>query len=278
MDFLDILDIMVTLVTMFFDIKTTRPRSFYMENCETLLLDIPMVIFCDESTYPDIAIRRGNRPTTYIKKPIYEYEFYASLLPIVESNRKIRPSSDPRNTSEYFLLTVFKIYALYIASQQTDATHYMWIDFGLSHVARSMSDGVYSIVRAPRPRIACCYIHYRSKKELYPMRDYVTGRCGIACGVISVEKQYVEKLYLSFISILHEQILDGVGHAEEQIMVYVFDQHPEWFSIYFGDYSSIVTNYHTTVEDVESVKHFFIQNAQQDNQHALAEDAYKSIQ
>lgn len=270
---------MVTVVTMFFDIKTTRPRSFYMEHCETLFLDAPMVIFCDDTTYPDIEARRGGRPTTYIRKPIHEYDFYSSLLPIVRANRTLRPSSDVRNTPEYFLLSAFKIHALYIASQQhPNSTHYVWVDFGLAHVARSMREAVSSIVSTPRPKIGCCYIHYRSKEELYPMREYVTGKCGIACGVISVERQYVPRLYLSFMSILHEQILDGVGHAEEQIMVYVYDQHPEWFSIYFGDYPSIATNYHATVEDEDSVQTYFIHNAEAAGRHGLAEQARRSME
>jgi hypothetical protein len=69
----------------------------------------------------------------------------------------------------------------------------------------------------------------------------------------------------------------GVGHAEEQVMVYVYDQHPEWFSLYFGDYYSVATNYHKTVEDHACVQYNFILNAAASGNHALAEEARNSI-
>ena len=68
------------IVTMFFNLKKlkdasvqTRPQEFYIENGrETLKLQYPMVIFCDESTYDFLknSIRsaaRGNVSVNSIK-------------------------------------------------------------------------------------------------------------------------------------------------------------------------------------------------------------------
>jgi hypothetical protein len=135
----------VTLVSMFFDLKQSRSRSFYLEHGNAVLsLDAPLVLFCDAETRPELEALRGSRPTVYIEKPIAEYEYYAHLLPIVQKNREVRPSPDPRNTSEYFLLSVFKIYALYIASQRQDfpSTHCMWVDVGCSHVLRDIPNAI----------------------------------------------------------------------------------------------------------------------------------------
>jgi hypothetical protein len=253
----------VTLVSMFFDLKQQRSKSFYINHGNAILsLDAPLVLFCDGETRPELEKLRETRTTVYIEKPIAEYEYYRTLLPIVQKNRETRPSPDVRNTSEYFLLSVFKMYALYIAYQRQDfpSTHYMWIDIGCSHVLRDIPNAVLPILANPRPKIGCCYIHYRSSTELYPMENYFTGngKTGIAAGLLTVEAPYISKLFTLFQSILYDQITRGVGHAEEQVLVYCYDQHPEWFSIYTGDYYSLATNYHTQREDHDCIRNYFI--------------------
>jgi hypothetical protein len=263
---------------MFFELKTGRPRSFYMEHAKKVLsIEAPMVVFCDESTHADLAALREDRPTTFFVKPIHEYDYYSTLLPIIAANRITAPSSDSRNTPEYFLLTMFKFHALQIASQAVRSDHYMWLDIGAAHVARSVPESIYPILARPRPGIACCYIHYRPHEELYPIQNYVTGKCGIAATVITVQASHVSRFYTCMMSMMYEQLMLGVGHAEEQVMVYVYDQHPEWFSLYFGDYYSVATNYHKTVEDHACVQYNFILNAAASGNHALAEEARNSI-
>jgi hypothetical protein len=271
-----------TLVTMFFKLPGARPKEFYLNHGASVLgIQAPMIIFCDCETRADIELIRGDIPTVYIEKRIHEYEYYSTLLPIVRENRKSLPPSDPRNTPEYFLLSVFKFYALMIAYQRADfpRSHYMWIDIGCSHVVRHIPDALYPIINNPKPKVACCYIHYRSTSELYPMKEFMKhgGKCGIAAGIFTVEASYVPRLFSMTNSILYEQIAEGVGHAEEQILIYCHDKHPEWFSLFFGDYYSIASNYHRTVEDKECVEQYFIQNAKHACQVDLYEQAIRSF-
>lgn len=269
---------MTTIVTMFFELKSGRPRSFYMEHAKKALsIDAPMVVFCDESTHGELASFREDKETVFIVKPIHEYEYYSTLLPLVTANRVVRPSCDPRNTPQHFLLTMFKFHALQIASQTIESEHYMWLDIGASHVARSMPEAIYPILANPRPKVAICYIHYRAPHELYPMSDYFFGKCGMAGTVFTVEASYVPIMYTAVWSMMYEQVRVGVGHTEEQAIIYVHAQHPEWFSLYFGDYYSVATNYHKTVEDLDCVRYNFIQNAEMSGNYALAEEARNSI-
>jgi hypothetical protein len=92
------------------------------------------------------------------------------------------------------------------------------------------------------------------------MESYFTGhgKTGIAAGLITVEASYVPTFFTLFHSILYDQITRGLGHAEEQVLVYCYDQHPEWFSIYAGDYYSLATNYHTPREDHDCIRNNFI--------------------
>ena len=277
-----------TIVTMFFNLKklsdattSVRPIEFYLEHGKkTLELHQPMVLFCDEETQPLIEKIRGNRPTTYVVKNITDYDYFKELYPRVVENRKVIPSCDPRNTSSYFLLCMFKIYAIQISKQNNyypHTSHYFWLDFGGSHVMRGF-DKISNVLYNPRPRIACGYIHYRPDSELYPMKDFMKngGKCCIGSGFFSVETTYVERFCEDMLKILNEQISLGVGHAEEQCLVYSYSRNPEWYSIYFADYYSLITNYHRTIEDIPCIIYNFINNAKQCGRMDLVELAIKS--
>jgi hypothetical protein len=260
------------IVTMFFNLaaspdasRATRPLEFYMTHGRpTLELPHPMVIFCDEDTKPLLAAIRGDRPTTYIVKSIFEYEHVKAWLPIVHSNRAVQTYEDPRNTPSYFMVTSFKPMALHLAKRAVPADTYVWLDLGASHIARGLPDAVDRILAAPRPKIAVCYIHYRPTHELYPMTRFLAhgGPCGVAATAFTVASDHVDRFFLSMMSVLSEQIATGVGHSEEQAMVYVVDRHPEWFSLYFGDYHSTLTNYHRAAEDLHIIEGCFRQRAQ----------------
>jgi len=261
--------------------SATRPLEFYIKHGEpTLTLPHFMVIFCDEETKPLIESMRGDRPTKYIVKSIFEYDHVKSLLPIIRENRKNHSSVDPRNTPSFFMVTSFKGFALHLAKREVDAETYMWLDFGASHIARGFPDAVTKIVENPRPKIGMCYIHFRLKSELYPMTKYLAngGPCSVAATSFTVEFSYVDRFYLSMMSIVYEQISQGVGHNEEQAIVYVYDRNPNWFSLYFGDYQSSLTNYHKCTEDLHIVKHCFIENARMGGRFDLIREAEEQIQ
>ena len=77
----------------------------------------------------------------------------------------------------------------------------------------------------------------------------------------SVEADYVSRLYNGSLSIFHEMLQKGVGHADEQVFTTFYDRFPELFMIYYGDYYSILMNYHAPIQDYPSIRHFFINEA-----------------
>lgn len=259
---------MTTIVSMFFNLKklpdatdSVRPPEFYTKNGRsTLDLPYPMVIFCDAETRPFLERKY---PTVYVEKALTDYDFYKTLWPIIVENRKTNPSPDSRNTASYFLLCMFKLHALQHSKNLFPGTHLAWVDMGASHIVRSFTPAVLAMVERPNPKLSCCYIHYRSHNELYPMkeRNGLAGGCGIAATVFTIEKIYVDRVYCAMFSLMYEQIALGVGHCDEQVFTYLYDNHPEWFTLYFGDYYSCCTNYHSNVEDRNSIMAHFIQNA-----------------
>lgn len=267
-----------TIVTMFFNIKDlddstkeVRPQSFYMKNGRsTLKLKHPMVIFCDNDSIDEIKKIRNEEVddislTTYIIKNITDYDFYKENIDIVKENRTkslAYKGENKRNTPSYFLLTMFKITALLIVKQKNyyNTDYFAWFDFGGSHIIKDFDKYIPIILNNPNPKISFCYIHYRGKEELKSMKKYLEyyGPCGIAAGIITIQKDYVNKFYNGIFSIFHEMLLNLVGHSEESVITYFYDRYPDLCTIYYGDYYSLASNYHEPLEDYKSIKKYFI--------------------
>lgn len=281
-----------TIVSFYFDLKSlkdatpsVRPQSFYMEKGRaTLKLPYPLVMFCDETTYEDIkrmreeelGVEKASELTHYVLKNITEYDFYKENWSIICENRKSYACYDEnnRNTPSYFLLCMFKITALHIASQlnRFDTPYYAWIDFGGSHIMRNFDESARKMVEQPLEKIRFCYIHFRGEHELRNMKEYYAngGHCGTGATAFTIQKEYIRRFYNGIFAIFHETLFHGVGHSDEQVMTYFCHRHPELCNYYYGDYYSILTNYHKTVEDRHSIQCYFIDAARHKGRDDLA--------
>ena len=287
-----------TIVTMYFNLKElpdtskeTRPIEFYLKNGRgTLQMPYPMVLFCDSVTRPllqslrDELVNPYEVPTIYIERPLNDYDFYKMNWSVITNNRKSSTyykNSGDRNTVSYLLVCMFKIIAIQTASQRNDfgSYHYFWMDFGCSHVAKNdMYESAIKMLEKPNPKVSVLYIHYRSKQELQDMENVVNrGTCGMAGTVFSAQKEYITPFCSYMWSTFYEMVARGVGHTDEQVFTYCYDRHPELFTIYFGDYYSVIRNYHHVCQDWHTIKYCFIQKAQQSGRNDLAQAAVKAI-
>lgn len=263
-----------TVVTFFFDLSTVddyvpnnRSIDFYIKNGRnTLMIDRPMVIFCDPSHKNKIEEIRNEYcptiPTVYIEKNLQEYDHYKLNWPLLDKNHV---HSNTRVNRSYFLTMTFKYVALLIAAKRNDfsTSHYTWIDFGCSHVApKDFVESARALLDNPRPRIGVCYIRHRYKDDLVNSETFCNkGGCGIGGGVISVERDYMFKLYPRYMRIFYEHVEKTIWYSDEQIMTYVHHRHPELFDIYYGDYKSLLTNYIAIQDDWHHIRWFFINEA-----------------
>jgi len=287
-----------TIITMFFNLKKlkdaslqTRPLEFYIENGrETLKLKYNMIIFCDESTYDFLKKIRDEEvdsniiKTKYYIKNISDYEYYQNNWNTINNNRLKSngyKNPDDRNTVSYFLMGMFKPLAFLIAKQENyfNSTHYAWIDLGCNHIVRKLSEYAPKMLDNPNDKISVCYIHYRSEYEIKDMKSYMEfgGNCGIASTAYTVHSDYIERYYTSMFSIFYEMLFTGYGHTDETVMVYCHQRYPELFTIYYGDYYSIFTNYHEPLEDYDSIKNFYILSCLEKNRKDLALFCVESI-
>lgn len=285
-----------TIVTMFYNLKNladasnvTRPLEFYVENGKhTLSLAYPMVIFCDEETIDIIKKVRSKVdpaiPTTYIVKKLTDYDFYADNFDIIQENREgvsHYGHAGQRNTSSYFLITMFKSVCLRIAKNRNDynTPFYAWVDLGCNHVLKNVSEYAPKMLDNPKPKICACYIHYRSKEELANLDEFFRGGgpCGMAATVFTAEASYIDRFYNGMMELFHMQLCKRTGHSDEQTMTLCYDKYPALFTIYNGDYYSILTNYHETTTDLSSIKYNFIYTTMNSKEYDLAKEAIMRV-
>jgi hypothetical protein len=278
-----------TIVTMYFNIKnlpdateSVRPKSFYMEKGRpTLTLNYPMIIFCDDTCYEDIKAIRGDRPTHYIVKSLLDYDFYRDNFPIVRKNREGNPKYvGNRVTASYCILTVMKLYSIYMAKQVSpfESTHYAWVDFGGSHILRNFEEYAPKMLDAPHPKISFCYIHFRGADELTMTSEFSNGGyTSIGATCFTVESSYVERFYTGCMSVFYEMLAVRLCHHEEQVLAYFYHRYPHLCSLYYGDYASSLTNYHVVREDYYSIKRYFINEALNKGYSHLAAKCAKDI-
>ena len=276
-------------VTFFFDISKLedaidglRNDEFYKTNCvATLSIQYPLVIFCspiDRGWIETIRMRCApGIKTVYVEKNITEYDFYKVNFKSVKQNKIGKKIG--RVTASYTLTTMFKYQALKMAKDIIpDASHYIWVDFGCQYIVWEAKERLDAIFKNPSPKISACYINYRSNEDLKDIKKYLDdGPCAIAMGICTVENSYVDPFFHRAMMIIYEQLANGVGHADEQIVVYIYDRWPEMFTLFYGDYYSLAANYHKVTRDYHAIRWYFIQKALNNGKLELARTAAKAV-
>jgi hypothetical protein len=144
-----------------------------------------------------------------------------------------------------------------------NTSHYVWIDIGGCRVfGADMEADAAAMLDSPKDKVTACYLHCRSHKQLIDIRKYCDeGWAGIAGGVFTVEKSYVSRLYAYAWGIFYEMLDNRCGHSDEQVLTYCYVRHPEIFNVYYGDYKSLLCNYHMVRKDFHVIYWYFIRNA-----------------
>ena len=285
-----------TVVTMFFNLKHlkdssngTRDLEFYMNNGKaTLQLKYPMVIFCDESTIDMIKNIRDSLgesvKTTYVVRKLIDYDFYSQNFEMIEQHRQKNPhygGLNERNTTSYLLVTMMKTICLRIAKQRNpyNTPFYAWVDFGGNHILKNVAEYGPRMLDNPHPKIGVCYIHYRSKEEISDVHNYLKhgGPCALAGTCFTLEASYVDRFYNGMMEMFYMQLFNEIGHCDEQTMTFCYNKYPELFTIYNGDYYSVLTNYHKPQADLEVIKHYFIYNAINAKDFKIAKEAIERV-
>lgn len=248
---------MTTLVTGFWDLSARTANPHYRSTQEYLLrseyvlsLDVNLVIFIDPAFREFVASKRQDRPNkTLIVEMPFDQLPYASLIPDVKEIRDecVAGGSYYKYTPDYFILIWSKLPLLSRVCKENPfkSTHFGWIDFGIRHIAMLPVDDIYS---APSDIIRIGQVKYFNQDDvdinkLPPAEVDMVGCGAIAAGIFMGSRYHLMLLDYLFDEELDDMLEKRRALGEQLILARLILRYPDLFSIYFGQYASILLNH-----------------------------------
>lgn len=253
-----------TFVTAYFDLTRmpdaspsikARSKTYYLNSAKaTFGLDTNLVVFCETDSLEELKALRPPHllPKTRFCTVDFETLPLSKYRNTIKKNRVSHPyRGDDRNTPSYYLFCMARYSMLKSAMDMNPfkSTHFAWINVCIERMGYKNLVHMDSIFAAPRDKVSTCYIDYISANSLVPTQKYYEfGRCSLCSGFFTGSKPYlydfcnrIEEKFLYYLGL-------GYGHADEQLFSPVYFDAPELFDNYYGDYTSMITNYATAWE------------------------------
>lgn len=260
-----------TIVTMLYDIRsmenntTERNRkldSYIDFSCKFLLkLPFPLVIFIDdnEETYDAIYNVRKDvnlLDSTYIYVCDFKTTYFYKYLPRLQELQQtfhILNGEIEHETPLYVILNNNKFDCIDKTIQRNpfNSSHFIWMDFGINHVAQS-TDAIYEwIHKVPDKIKQLCINPYTETNS--PKTHFQCIYHNMAGGLFSGSMENMKKYSELFKNKTEEIYNDNWYQIDEAVMTMVHRENPQLFDLYYGDYHGIVSNYLYPVHNIDLI-------------------------
>lgn len=248
----------ITFITSFFDLgkrenNTQRKQSHvYLEKSLFVLnLDVNLVIFIEEEYVDYVTEHRKpfEKKTKIIPMKFEDLHYYQHYEEIAQ-NMKTHPihnSSSYKDTPNYIILMWEKLEFVKKAIEDNPfkSDYFAWIDFGLTHVAKTQKCLKNETFTKVPEKIKIMKLREFSYNEFNDLRSYYSYLRGImAAGYMtgSLENMLI---FHRLMNIEISRCLEmKVAPVDEQILPIVISKCPELFILYNGDYEDILDNYY----------------------------------
>lgn len=249
----------LTLVTGFFDLTRREPDfhrrtpAFFFHYGEFLLdLDHDIVFFVDPELEVEIRERRGARGllgrTVVVPIPLEALPAW-DLLPSIRDAWSRNPplkAVPGKDMPLYVAMLWSKVDLLEraLALDPFRATHFAWIDMGLTHLARTehyAEDGVFANP-ADRARLMMRY-NVTLEQVADRKTHYGTVRGHVAGGYFSMGRAILPRVCDVFRDEALTCLSMGIAARDEPVFAAVALRHPELFEYHYGNYDCILENY-----------------------------------
>ena len=251
-----------TIVTMFYNIRkhegshttTNRQASKYFELAESfiLLLPYPIIIFLDgddsdtQHFVSKVREREGLQDLTHVYKIKLERTYFYKDLETIQRLQEtflIKDLNTAVDTPTYVVLNnnKFDLIEKSIELNPFQSSHFMWMDFGINHVAKNPELIHTWFLKIPDKIKQLCinpYIENVEPKEHFQFIYHNTAG-GLFSGSIANLLQYA-----SLFKEKTEQIYKEEWYQlDEAVMTMVQRENPDLFDFFYGDYEGIISNY-----------------------------------
>jgi len=264
---------MTTIVSMMYDIRKmenctvdgNRKLTKYIELGKQFLLRLPyhLVIFISpDDTYTRDAILKTRIEHDLLDKTfIYEVDLkdtyfykYLDRLEELQKTFKIYNGDLQHETPLYVILNNNKFCFMEHAIKLNyfKSTHFVWMDFGINHVAIS-TDYIHKwIGQVPDKIKQLCINPYIEDVEPRQYFQNIHHNCagGLFTGSAANMLRYIELFKKKTEQIYNE----GWYQIDEAVMTMVQRENLDLFDFFYGDYDGIISNYSTPVHSLWLIK------------------------
>lgn len=262
---------------MFYDIhkrershKTNRTNYIDLAKQFMFTLPYPIVFFVDETDNEEIIAciqkerdKAGYKEQTYIYKIDVEnthYYKYIDRLTELQKTFRIFNGHIEHETPHYITITNDKFFFVEktIELNPFQSTHFIWIDFGINHVARDchrIHDWITDIPDQIKQMCINPYVEDRLKGDdpIHDRRIFTNIYHHTAAGVFSGNAEHMLRYSRLFLSKTEQIYAENWYQLEEAVMTIVQRENPDLFVNYYGDYKGIISNYKTPMHNFDIV-------------------------
>ena len=258
-----------TIVTSFYNIRksennelNTRTISSYLDLASNFILKLPypLIIFVDNDDKNIIDFINENRKQfkkiTFLRKVNIEdtpYFKHIDRLKNLQNEYTIYNLDKNKDTTLYITLTNNKFFFIKSAIKMNpfNSSHFIWMDFGINHCAKNCEKIHEWIVKVPDKIKQLCinpFIENCNYKQFFQNIYH-----HLASGVFSGSCENMLKYCDLFEHKIEEIYNEGWYQLEEAIMTILHRDYPDLFSLYYGDYDSIISNYLEPINNIDLI-------------------------
>jgi len=255
-----------TIVTAFYDIRKMerqlepgrhgeyrgRKLNKFLELASEFLLKLPypLVVFVDDNEEGDYIQNFILERSEFGKRFIYRENFkntyfysYLDRIKELQGQYRLLNGHSQHETPHYIVLNNNKFHFMEKAIEKNPfgSSHFIWIDFGINHVAKSPEKIHEWIGNVPDKVKQLCINPYVEKddRKLFFQFIYHHTAGGLFSGSVSYMKEYI-RLFKNKVEQVYCQ---GWYQIDEAIMTMVQRDNPHLFEYFYGDYEGIIANY-----------------------------------
>ena len=260
-----------TIITMLYDIRSmennqierNRKLDSYIDFSKKCLLKLPfpIIFFIDENLETYDAIYNSRKELNLLDKTyIYKCDFKTtyfykdfSRLQELQTQFKILNGELEHETPLYVILNNNKFDCIdkTIELNPFNSSHFVWMDFGINHVAEN-TEYIYNWIHEVPDKIKqmCInpFVENVEPKEYFRF-IYHNMAGGLFSGSLNNMKKYSELFKKKTEEIYNQDWYQ----IDEAVMTMVYRENPELFDLFYGDYKGIVSNYQIPFHNMDLI-------------------------
>jgi hypothetical protein len=257
-----------TIVTMLYDIRKkegnndnnnqlNRGIQKYCNLASEFILKLPynLIIFTDDCEVIKFIENTKNSNIIIYKKSFEETYYYNHYDKLVELQQKfhIINGNIKQETPMYVILNnnKFDFMESAIELNPFKSSHFVWMDFGINHVAKNTELIHEWITNVPDKIKQLCINPYTETNS--PKDHFQFIYHNMAGGLFSGSSENLLKYCNLFKQKTEEIYNDNWYQIDEAVMTMVQRENPELFDLFYGDYQGIISNYLFPIHDMELI-------------------------